>query len=68
MTTEILLPMVFGFGVLTLATVALLNAAGHRLHELQVMDQQGPRFAFAYTYSSKAAAELRLSFWRPPLD
>ena len=49
MTTEILLPMVFGFGVLTLATVALLNAAGHRLHELQVMDQQGSRFAFAYT-------------------
>ena len=67
MTMQVLLSIVFGFGVLTLAAVALLNAAGQRLYELQVLDKRSRDFAFVYTYSSKPAADLRLSFSRLPL-
>lgn len=67
MTLQVLLSMAFGFGVLALATVALLNTAGHRLHELEVFDRDGPNFAFVYRYNSKAAARLRLWFSRLPL-
>ena len=67
MTTSDVLTIVFGFGIITLATVALLNVAGHRLHELQILDRRGRDFAFVYTYSSKAAADLRVWFSRLPL-
>ena len=67
MTMQVLLSMVFGFGVVTLATVALLNAAGHRLFELQVLSRRGEDFSFVYTYNSEADAELRLAFSRLPL-
>lgn len=67
MTTQALLTVVFGFGVVTLATVALLNVAGHRLHELQLLNKRDRDFAFMYTYSSERAAKLRVSFSRLPL-
>lgn len=67
MTMQVLLSMVFGFGVVTLATVALLNAAAHRLFELQVLSRRGEDFSFVYTYNSEADAELRLAFSRLPL-
>ena len=36
MTMQVLLSVVFGFGVLTLATVALLNAAGQHASPLDL--------------------------------
>ena len=66
MTLQVLLSMILGFGILTLATVALLNVAGHRLHDLEVFEKRGRECAFVYKYSSKAAAELRLWFARLP--
>lgn len=59
--------MAFGFGVLALATVALLNVAGHKLHDLEVLDREGRNFAFVYRYDSNAAARLRKWFSRLPL-
>lgn len=67
MTPQVLLSMVFGFGVLALATIALLNAAGHRLHDLEVFDREGRSLAFVYRYSSQSAARLRVWFSRLPL-
>ena len=66
MTLQVLLSMVLGFGVLTLATVALLNAAGHRLHDLELLGKSGLECAFVYKYSSRPAANLRLWFSRLP--
>lgn len=66
------LTTIFGFGVLTLAAIALLNVACLRLHEVQKKDEQGGpgkqrdgaagqagRFSYTYVYDSKRAFEAR---------
>ena len=63
---QVMLSMILGFGILTVATVALLNVAGHRLHDLEAFEKRGRECAFVYKYNSKAAADLRLWFARLP--
>ena len=68
MTSQILLSMVFGFGIITVATVALMNTAGLRLFDLEALGkEEGRKLAFAYRYDSKLAASLRVWFARMPL-
>lgn len=55
------LTAIFGFGVLTVATVALLNVACLRLHDVQKKYQnatdgsQPDRFLYVYVYDSMSA-------------
>lgn len=67
MILSMLLTIVFGFGVITVATIALLNVAGLRLHDLREVGKAGqvkPIFAFVYT--SESARDLRESFGKLP--
>lgn len=70
MILSMLLTIVFGFGVITVATIALLNVAGLRLHDLREIkqkddnDQDKPVFEFVYT--STCARDLRDSFGKLP--
>ena len=67
MILQILLTIVFGFGVLTLATVALLNAAGHRLHDGKRLKYSGGKVQFMYKYPNDKAEKLRIWFARLPV-
>ena len=67
MILQILLTIVFGFGVLTLATVALLNAAGHRLHDGERLKYSGGKVQFMYKYPNDKAEKLRIWFARLPV-
>ena len=62
MILQILLTIVFGFGVLTLATVALLNAAGHRLHDGERRGFANNTVQFEYKYPTNNAERLRWWF------
>ena len=62
MILQILLTIVFGFGVLTLATVALLNTAGHKMHD---GEQKG--LLFRFRYRSDDAERLRRRFAKLPV-
>ena len=53
------LTTIFGFGILTLATIALLNVACMRLHEVQKMAAEASRFAYAYVYDGPKAHTAR---------
>ena len=59
------LTTVFGFGVLTVATVALLNVACLRLHDVQKKDKtatdgsQMNRFVYVYVYDCASAFGAR---------
>ena len=54
------LTTLFGIGVLTLATIALLNVACIRLHDVQKRDgNRKRRFAYAYVYDGQKAHEAR---------
>ena len=66
MILQLILTMTFGFGVMTLATIALLNTAGHRLHDLHNIGE-GPEPTFIYTYISDHATRLRRWFATMPL-
>ena len=63
MILQILLTIVFGFGVLTLATVALLNTAGHRLHDGERKGFANNAVQFEYKYPTDDAGRLR--WWLP---
>lgn len=65
MILSILLTMVFGFGVLTLATIALLNVAGLRVHDLRE-EGRPDESVFTYAYASKRAYDLRSSVGKLP--
>ena len=65
MILSILLTMVFGFGVLTLATIALLNVAGLRMHDLRE-ERRPDESVFTYAYASKRAYDLRSSVGKLP--
>ena len=66
MILPLILTMTFGFGVMTLATIALLNTAGHRLHDLHNVCG-GPEPTFVYTYIDDTATTLRRWFAAMPL-
>lgn len=65
MILSMLLTMVFGFGVLTLATIALLNVAGLRMHDLRE-EQRSGESSVAYAYTSQGAYDLRSSVGKLP--
>lgn len=65
MILSMLLTMVFGFGVITLATIALLNVAGLRVHDMREI-KLDDESAFAYAYVSKDAYDLRESVGKLP--
>ena len=65
MILSVLLTMVFGFGVLTLATIALLNVAGLRVHDLREERRAGESI-LAYAYTSKGAYDLRSAVGKLP--
>ena len=65
MIFSILLTMVFGFGVITIATIALLNVAGLRLHDLREV-KHSDEFTFEYAYSTKSAYDLRTDVGKLP--
>ena len=65
MILSMLLTMVFGFGVITLATIALLNVAGLRIHDLREV-KRDDESVFAYAYVSKEAYDLRESVGKLP--
>ena len=67
MILQILLTIVFGFGVLTLATVALLNTAGHKLHDGKRLGFAKGKVQFRYDYPSDDAETLRKWFARLPI-
>ena len=67
MILQILLTIGFGFGVLTLATVALMNAAGHRLYDGERLGYAAGRVRFRYRYPTDRAEKLRKWFARLPL-
>ncbi len=67
MILQVLLTIVFGFGVLTLATVALLNTAGHRLFEGERLGFVDGQVQFAFRYPTDEAETLRRRFARLPL-
>ena len=67
MILQILLTIVFGFGVLTLATVALLNTAGHRLHDGERRGFANQAVQFEYKYPTDDAARLRWWFAGLPI-
>ena len=50
---------IFGFGVLTLAMIALLNVACMRLHDVQKRAAEASRFAYAYIYDGPKAHTAR---------
>ena len=63
MTAQLALTVSIGVGVLTLATMALLNTAGLKLHDVtEDKDKKVSRF----TYDSGLAHELRRSFAAMP--
>lgn len=53
------LTTIFGLGVLTLATIALLNVACIRLHDVQHMATEAGRAVYAYVYDSAKAHAAR---------
>lgn len=53
------LTTIFGFGVLTLATIALLNVACMRLHDVQKKNDEASGFAYAYIYDGPKAHTAR---------
>lgn len=53
------LTTIFGFGVLTLAAIALLNVACMRLHDVQKKAAEASRFAYAYIYDGPRAHTAR---------
>ena len=61
MTLQLLLSIGVAVGILTLATVALMNVAGLRIHEVDKSDGQ------AYLYGGNSAQRLRGWFRRLPL-
>lgn len=65
MILSMLLTMVFGFGVVTLATIALLNVAGLRIHDLREV-KRGEGSVFVYAYISKEANDLREAIGKLP--
>ena len=65
MILSMLLTMVFGFGVITLATIALLNVAGLRVHDLREV-KRDDESVFAYAYVSKDAYDIRESVGKLP--
>ena len=67
MILQILLTIVFGFGVLTLATIALLNTAGHRLYDGEHLGLSEGRAQFRYRYPTDKAEKLRKWFGRVPI-
>ena len=67
MILQILLTIVFGFGVLTLATVALLNTAGHHLHDGERRGFANNTVQFEYTYPTNNAERLRWWFAAIPV-
>lgn len=67
MILQILLTIVFGFGVLTLATVALLNTAGHRLHDGERKGFANNVVQFEYKYPTDDAGRLRWWFAIVPI-
>ena len=67
MILQILLTIVFGFGVLTLATVALLNTAGHRLHDGERKGLANNAVQFEYKYPADDAERLRWWFAAVPV-
>lgn len=67
MILQILLTIVFGFGVLTLATIALLNTAGHKLHGGERLGFAKGKVQFRYDYPSDDAETLRKWFARLPV-
>lgn len=67
MILQILLTIVFGFGVLTLATVALLNTAGHRLHDGERKGLANNAVQFEYKYPTDDAERLRGWFATVPI-
>ena len=66
MILSMLLTMVLGFGVITIATIALLNVAGLRVHDLREVKQQRESVVLAYTYNSQNAYKLRSSIGKLP--
>lgn len=66
MILAILLTMVFGFGVITLATIALLNVAGMRVHDLREVRRERSPSVFRYAYTSPSAYALRSSVGKLP--
>ena len=62
MILQILLTIVLDFGVLTLATVALLNVAGHRLHDGERRGFGNQAVQFEYRCPTDDAGRLRLWF------
>lgn len=71
MILSMLLTIVFGFGVITLATIALLNVAGLRIHDLRVekrKKEKGKRKepVVVYVYTSQSARDLRISVSKLP--
>lgn len=67
MILQILLTIVFGFGVLTLATAALLNTAGHRLHDGERKGLANNAVQFEYKYPTDDAERLRWWFAIVPI-
>lgn len=65
MIVSVLVTMLLGFGVITVATIALLNVAGLRVHDLREVKQQGES-VLAYTYTSHRAYKLRSSVGKLP--
>ena len=65
MIVQVALTALFGIGVLTVATIALLNVACLRLHDVQKIDDGEASgggfvpFLYAYVYDSTLAFEAR---------
>lgn len=59
MTVPEALTTIFGLGVLTLATIALLNVACIRLHDVQRKATEAGRLVYAYVYDGAKAHAAR---------
>ena len=69
MILQLVLTLSLGFGVLSLASVALLNTAGHKLHDIRKVGKNpstGKTF-LTFICSSDEATMLRKSFARMPI-
>ena len=70
MILQLVLTLSLGFGVLSLASIALLNTAGHKLHDIRKVGKKPFNWKDLfnlYISSSDEATMLRKSFARMPI-